>query len=146
MSNQLQMPTPRERAFEGLLGAFRADLGDVGTRTYIKALADIPDAKLFAGIKRAIQECPTFPSVATLREQCRLAQPVVEGVKFLPAARPSGDENDPTSWVNCPTCMDSGWRYTRVPHPAGYEVDAAYKCGCFDSNPRVRAGIGGVAR
>ena len=146
MANPVSMPTARQRAFQRLVGAFRQELVGEGARAYVDGLKDYPDDRLIAGVDRAIKECPTFPSVATLREQIRLAQPAVEAVRFLPAPRPTDDEADPTTWVTCRECMDSGWRYTRIPHPAGYDVDAAFKCACFETNPRVRMGIGGRAQ
>ena len=143
MADVTPIPTTRQRAFKRLVGAFRAELSPEGAKAYVDGLKDYPDDRLVAGVERAIRECPTFPSVAMLREQCKLAQPPVETAKLLPAP---ADDRDPTTWVNCPTCLDSGWRYTRIPHPAGYDVDAAFKCGCFDTNPRVRMGVGGGAR
>jgi hypothetical protein len=147
MASPTMAPTTRQEALRRLVGVFRADLSPEGQRAYWEALNDLPDAKLVAGIDRAIKECPTFPSVAMLREQCRLAQPVIEATKLLPAPRPTDDENDPTTWVNCHACMDSGW-LRKLQRFVGYDYDheVVWKCGCYDSNPRVRAGSGMGAR
>lgn len=148
MSNPAQLPSPRERAFDGLLGAYRADLGEMGTRAYVKALADIPDAKLFAGIKRAMQNCPTFPSAATLREQCVLATPVEVTTKYLPAPVDDARDFDPRSLYHCGSCQDSGWIVRDGPHPLqpGVVIPFAHRCACAMTNPAVRAGVGVGAR
>jgi hypothetical protein len=147
MADPLPMLTPRQLAFRRLLGAFRAELSPEGAKAYVASMADYPDERLIPGIDRAIKECPTFPTAAMLREQCRLAQPVPEAVKFLPAPRPTADENDPTTWVNCHGCMDSGW-LRKMQRFVGYDYDheVVWKCGCYDTNPRVRAGSGMGAR
>jgi hypothetical protein len=147
MADVLPLPPARQIALKRLRGVFRAELTPEGARAYVDGLADLPDEKLIAGIDRAIKECPTFPSVAMLREQCRLAQPVIEATKLLPAPRPTDDESDPTTWVNCHACMDSGW-LRRMQRFVGYDYDheVVWKCGCYDSNPRVRAGSGMGAR